>query len=122
MPVVSAPAAGASAGAVLGVPLPAAVSAITVRGLVYALLVVVAAGYIAAFAVTGLLRAIFPFPLDGLEGGALQEVARIRAGLPIYVAPTLDYVPFIYGPLYYYVSALVAMVVRSDLLALRLVS
>jgi hypothetical protein len=120
MPVVSAPAA--SQPAVPGISVRERLRATAGLGVVYALLVVVAAGYIAAFAITGFLRAIFPFPLDGLEGGALQEVARIRAGLPIYVAPTLDYVPFIYGPLYYWAAALVAMVVRSDLLALRLVS
>ena len=120
MPVVSAPAATQQA--LARVSVRDRLRAASGLGVVYGLLVVVAGGYIAAFAVTGFLRAIFPFPLDGLEGGGLQEVARIRAGLPIYVQPTLDYVPFIYGPLYYYVSALVATVVRSDLLALRLVS
>lgn len=90
--------------------------------LVYVLLVTVAALYIAAFAGSGLLRALFPYPFDGLEPGALQEVARIRAGQPIYVAPTLEYVPQIYGPVYFYLAAAVAAVSRSDLLGLRLVS
>lgn len=88
----------------------------------YVLLVAVAVLYIAAFTGTGVLRALFPFPFDGVEPGALQEVARIRAGLPIYVAPTLDYVPQIYGPVYFYLAAAVATIARSDLAGLRLVS
>lgn len=92
------------------------------QGLVLNLLLLVAVAFIAAFAGTGLLRAIYPFPIDGLERGALQEVARIRQGQPVYVAPSLDYVPFIYPPLYYDLSAAVAVITRSDLLGLRLVS
>jgi len=92
------------------------------HGVVHVLLLVVALAYIGAFAGTGLLRTIYPFPIDGLERGALQEVALIRHGQPIYVAPTLGYVPFIYGPLYYYLAAGVATISGLDLFGLRFVS
>jgi hypothetical protein len=75
-----------------------------------------------AFVGTGALRAIYPYPIDGIEPGALQEVRRVIAGRPLYVAPTLDYVPFIYGPLYFYLAAPVAALLGSELLGLRTVS
>ena len=69
-----------------------------------------------------LLRAAYPFPIDLLEHGAILQVDRVRAGQPIYVEPTLGYVPMIYGPLYFYLAGAVTAVVREPLLGLRLVS
>jgi Glycosyltransferase family 87 len=66
-----------------------------------------AAAYICIFLGTAVARAIYPFPLDPIEPGALQQVGRVLAGQPLYVQPALDYVPFIYGPVYFYVAALV---------------
>lgn len=91
------------------------------RGLEVVLLAV-ACAYVAVFAAAGVLRAIYPFPIDGIEPGAVQEVRRVVAGLPLYVAPELGYVPFIYGPLYFYLSAPLAMLTGSTLLGMRLVS
>jgi 4-amino-4-deoxy-L-arabinose transferase-like glycosyltransferase len=92
------------------------------RGLPEILLVGAAAAYVAAFVGTGLLRAVYPYPVDGVEPGALQEVQRVLKGQALYVKPELGYVPFIYGPVYFYVSALVAAVGHSALLGMRLVS
>src|SRR5438105_4687446 len=92
------------------------------QNLAHVLLVSIAVLFIAAFIGSGVLRVVFPFPFDGLEPGALQEVARVRAGQPLYVAPTLDYVPQIYGPVYFYLSAALASILGSDLVGLRLVS
>jgi hypothetical protein len=88
----------------------------------YLLLLAAAGAYICAFAGTGVLRAIYPYPIDGLEGGALQELRRVLSGQPLYAAPSLGYVPMIYGPLYFYLAAAVALVTSSDLLALRAAS
>jgi hypothetical protein len=82
----------------------------------------VAALYVAAFVGAGVLRAVFPFQLDGLEPGALREMRRILVGEPVYVRPGLDYVPYIYGPAYFYASALVALLTGPNYVALRLVS
>jgi len=94
----------------------------TADGLQQVLLPAAACAYIVAFAGTGLLRAIYPYPVDGLEPGALQEVRRILDGQPLYVAPQLEYVPFIYGPLAFYLAAPVAAISGSPLAGLRLVS
>jgi hypothetical protein len=81
-----------------------------------------AAAYIAVFLATAVLRLGYPYPLETTEPASLGEVQRILAGQPLYAAPTLQYVPLIYGPIYFYVAALVATLTGPDYLPLRLVS
>jgi 4-amino-4-deoxy-L-arabinose transferase-like glycosyltransferase len=57
-----------------------------------------------------------------MEGPSAQAVRRILAGQPLYGPPTLDYVPPVYTPLYFYIGALVAQLTSPTLLPLRLVS
>jgi 4-amino-4-deoxy-L-arabinose transferase-like glycosyltransferase len=79
-----------------------------------------------AFAVSVLAlaayRVPYPFELEWMESGSLQQVRRILAGEKLYVPPTLDFIPFIYPPLYFYTSAVVAKVVGAGFVPLRLVS
>ena len=82
---------------------------------------------LSAFYVSGLLwlfsqRLVYPYELDWVEGGMLTSVIEILKGHGLYVEPTISYVPFVYAPIYFYVSALVAKIVGGSLLALRLVS
>ena len=67
-------------------------------------------------------RLVYPYELDWVEGGMLAAVIEILKGHSLYVEPTISYVPFVYAPLYFYISALVAKIVAPGLLALRLVS
>lgn len=67
-------------------------------------------------------RIFYPYELEWIEGGILQSVIRILDGLPLYAAPTMDYVPSLYAPLYFYVSALATTLLGVGLPALRLVS
>jgi 4-amino-4-deoxy-L-arabinose transferase-like glycosyltransferase len=90
--------------------------------LLIALLVAGAGGYIALFVVSALLRLGYPYPLEPTEPASLIEVGRILHGQPLYVAPMLDYVPLVYGPIYFYLSALVASLTGLTYLPLRLVS
>jgi len=64
----------------------------------------------------------YPYLLDWLEGGTVDAVARVAAGLPLYVEPSVDYVAFNYPPLYYKAAALVARFTGPGLLAPRLTS
>jgi hypothetical protein len=63
-----------------------------------------------------------PYDLEWMEGGSLGHVARVLDGAPMYTAPSIDWTPFIYTPLYWYVSAGFAKLMTLDLFALRLVS
>lgn len=52
----------------------------------------------------------------------LTQISRIVNGRPLYTAPTIYYVPWLYEPLYYYVSALIASVVGVSFQAVRIPS
>lgn len=67
-------------------------------------------------------RVAYPYELEWMEGGMLHQVLRVLHGEPLYGDPSLGFVPALYMPLYYYVSALSALLVGENLFALRLVS
>jgi hypothetical protein len=77
---------------------------------------------IGAYLFVALSRLAYPFPVEWLESNSLVEVHRILAGQPLYPAPTAEYVPDGYPPLYFAVSAAVASVLGGSYLPLRLVS
>ena len=78
--------------------------------------------YIILFAAIAILRITYPFELEWMEGAMADHVARIMHGLPLYVEPTVDFVPFRYAPLYYFAAAVVANITGFSLFSLRLVS
>lgn len=51
-------------------------------------------------------RLPYPYDLEWMEGGMLAHAWRLSEGLPLYVEPNPDFVPYIYPPGY---SALVAL-------------
>jgi Dolichyl-phosphate-mannose-protein mannosyltransferase len=75
-----------------------------------------------AYLTLAVLRLGHPFELEWMEGGTLQHVQRVLAGEPLYVAPTLAFVPFIYAPAYYYAAAATAALLGDGFAPLRLVS
>jgi hypothetical protein len=84
----------------------------------------IAAGlaYVALYLFIAIRRMAYPFELEWMEGGAVDHVRRILAGQPLYVPPSLDFVPYTYTPLYFYVSAAVARLTGIGMFPLRLVS
>ncbi len=83
---------------------------------------VAAAAAIAGFLIVSLSRIQYPFALEWMEGGSVDHVRRILSGQSIYVESTLDFVPFIYTPLYFYASAFIALLLGDGFLPLRLLS
>jgi hypothetical protein len=77
---------------------------------------------IAVCVVTAARRVGYPYALEWLEGNSLVEVQRLLTGPPLYAAPSVDYVPDGYPPLYFAVSAGLAGVLGVSYLPLRLVS
>jgi hypothetical protein len=67
-------------------------------------------------------RAFHPFELEWMEGGALQHLNRVIEGLPLYPAPSIDFVPYPYPPFYYYLALPFTKLTGASLLTLRLVS
>ena len=85
-------------------------------------LLAIGVAYIIVFVVLAFFRIRYPFELEWMEGGALCHVQRVLAGQKIYVGPSLEFVAFLYTPLFYYVSAAVTKVVGPGFVPLRLVS
>jgi hypothetical protein len=67
-------------------------------------------------------RISYPFELEWIEGSMVDHVQRIISGQNLYVSPTIEFVPFLYTPLYFYVSAVVANIIGIGFLPLRIVS
>ncbi len=67
-------------------------------------------------------RITYPFELEWMEGATVDHVRRVLDGRPLYVAPSLEFIPFIYPPLYYYAAAALAVPLGVGLLPLRLIS
>jgi hypothetical protein len=45
-------------------------------------------------------RVLYPYDLEWMEGGMLHHALRIRDGQGIYVPPNIDFIPYLYTPLY----------------------
>lgn len=64
----------------------------------------------------------YPFELEWMEGGQLDHVVRILNGQQIYVAPSLEFIPYIYTPLYNYLAAAISLITGVGFFPLRLIS
>ncbi len=78
--------------------------------------------YILLFIGVAVFRICYPYELEWMEGGMVDAVRRILAGHSIYVSPSVEFVPFVYPPLYFYASAAMSLVTGVGFLPLRLVS
>lgn len=72
--------------------------------------------YIAAYQIS------FPYPLEWIEGPMMDHILRILDGLPIYTAPSIDFVPSPYTPLYFYLSAALCRLFGTSIEMLRIIS
>jgi 4-amino-4-deoxy-L-arabinose transferase-like glycosyltransferase len=93
-----------------------------IAGVLKWLLVAASVWYVGSYLVVALLRIGYPFELEWMEGAVADHVLRILTGRPLYVSPSVEFVPFIYAPFYFYVSAGFAKVLGFSLFPLRLVS
>lgn len=69
-----------------------------------------------------LRRAGYPFDLEWMEGGMLCHSLRLLDGQSIYPPPSVDFVPFLYTPLYPAMVALLARVAGLGYALARFVS
>ncbi len=87
-----------------------------------AALFLAAALYVVVYLAVVVKRIGYPYELEWMEGGSVDHVQRIVDGVPLYAPPSINFVPFIYPPLYFYASAAVAQVTGVGFLPLRIVS
>lgn len=87
------------------------------------LLPLLAAGYLFCLTVYVIAsRVAYPYELEWIEGGMLQPAVRLAQGLPLYVEPSMAYVPPLYAPLYFLLSSWSIDLFGAGLPALRAVS
>ncbi len=94
------------------VPAAAVTEALRVRigrRVFFGLLVLLCVAHICLFAYVVARRLSFRYELEWMEGGMLGHSLRLLRGEPIYCAPTADFIPFLYTPLY---PALVAALAK----------
>ncbi len=46
----------------------------------------------------------FPYELEHMEGVTVEHVLRLENGSKVFVPPSIEFIPMIYTPLYYYVG------------------
>lgn len=83
---------------------------------------VIAVGFILVFIAVAVVRLPYPFELEWMEGAMVDHVRRILSGDLLYVEPSVEFIPFIYTPLYFYVSAFLSWFIGTGFVPLRLVS
>ena len=79
------------------------------------LLALMTAVSFAAFAYVEGLRLFCPIELGNGEGLMMDEVIRIMRGLPLYAPPSLEFIPFVYMPLFPALVAPLAKLLGPDL-------
>jgi 4-amino-4-deoxy-L-arabinose transferase-like glycosyltransferase len=67
-------------------------------------------------------RIQYPVELELIEGSSVNHVLRIVQGEPMFIAPTFEFTPNLYTPLFYFAGALVAPLTGVGFMGLRLVS
>lgn len=92
-----------------------------VRGLA-SLTIALSAFLVLLFLFTAFHRLRFPFELDRMESAMMTTVWRVVHGLPVYEKPSLEWVPFLYTPVFFYCAAALTKIVGVGYAALRLVS
>lgn len=89
----------------------------SLRALVWTL----AIAAISVFVAITTTRLTYPLELDYIEGAVMDHVVRLANGQPIYVEPSLEFVPLAYMPLFPALASLLARVFGPALWEPRLV-
>lgn len=84
--------------------------------------VVISLAIFVALGTAAALRVTYPYELEWLEGATVVHVMRVAEGLPLYAAPSIEFVPFGYPPLFYYAALPLNEILGPGFLPLRIVS
>jgi 4-amino-4-deoxy-L-arabinose transferase-like glycosyltransferase len=86
------------------------------------LIVLIALAFIGMFLLTALPRIFYPYDLDFIEDSMLMQSLRVANGLPIFVPPSVEFVPHLYMPLYSWLGGLLIKIFGVGYAPLRLLS
>ncbi len=92
------------------------------RRLATSLLVAAGGAFVLTYLFVAVSRISYPFELEWMEGGMVDHVDRVLTGLPVYAKPSIDFVSFLYPPLYYEAAAVFAGLLGPGFWPVRLLS
>jgi hypothetical protein len=87
-----------------------------------ALAIVVSLFVILLFLITALRRLRFPYELDQYEGYNFIAALRVFHGQTLYPRPSIDFIPYMYPPVYFYLCALLGRLMGMSIQTIRVVS
>jgi len=89
----------------------------------YQIILLTATGLFAVmYLVAALPRVFYPYDLDFIEDSILMEAQRFALGLPVYVAPSMTFIPHVYMPFYLWVGGWLIKIAGMGYAPLRLLS
>ncbi len=86
------------------------------------LLLILSGYFILSFVIIAVIRMPYPFDIEWMEGGMVEHSWRLINELSIYTPPSLEFIPFIYTPIYFYLSAFLSEIFGIGFFPLRLLS
>ncbi len=78
--------------------------------------------FVCLFLYLSLKRVFFPYEIEWMEGSITEHALRIFQGKQLYIKPSIDFINWIYQPLYYYTVAAIMHITGVSYLSGRLVS
>ena len=78
--------------------------------------------YAALFVFVAIRRILYPYEVEWNEGAILDHAIRVMHGESLYTAPSLTFAPFVYTPIYYWITAIVMKIAGVGLWSGRLIS
>lgn len=84
--------------------------------------VAIASLFAVMYFVTAIPRLFYPYDLDFIEDSMLMQSLRFAQGQPVYIAPSIEFVPHVYMPLYSWLGGLLFRVFGVSYVPLRLLS
>lgn len=78
--------------------------------------------FLLLFLLVALRRLHYPFELDRMESGMMTSVWRLAHGRPLYSPPSMEWVPFLYAPIFFHLSAALAHLTGLGYGTLRIIS
>jgi len=84
--------------------------------------IIIISAYLIVTFVVMILRIQYPYQLEWMEGGEIEHILRLLKGKSIYCPPSMEFIPYIYTPLYYYIGVLFSPIFEPSLLLMRVVS
>jgi hypothetical protein len=86
------------------------------------LVVLVSLFVVLLFLVAALVRLHYPYELEELEGYMFVAALRVFHGQTVYPRPSLNFIPYMYPPGYYYASAALGKLMGMTISTMRMVS